>query len=149
MRTRADVTVLQVDDSSFDRMMLSRAFKEGNLPYKLVSAKNGLEALELLRGSENQVPARGPCIILLDLNMPRMSGLSFLEELRGDPELKSSIVFAMSTSNHPEEIERCYEYGIAGFLDKDKVGSEYEQLISMIDKFINIIVFPNESSLYY
>ena len=62
-----------------------------------------------------------PLLILLDLNMPLMNGIQFLEQLRSDESLKDSIVFVLTTSNDERDKMAAYEYNVAGYLVKSRV----------------------------
>src|SRR4051812_8809100 len=110
------VTILLVDDDEVDIMGVKRAFRSSNLENNIVIAANGLEALEKLRDGQS-VPH--PYLILLDLNMPRMNGIEFLEETRGDPGLSSAVIFVLTTSGAAEDKRQAYARNIAGYIVKD------------------------------
>ena len=77
------VTILHVEDDEVDAMVMQRALKKTNLDYKYYHAKNGLQGLDMLRGTNGyEKLSPRPNIILLDLNMPPMNGHEFLKELR-------------------------------------------------------------------
>ena len=92
------VTVLQVEDDQVDVLNLKRVFRELEITNPVRVARDGLEALKVLRGGEGEPPLRRPFLVLLDLNLPRMNGIELLEAIRSDPELKDSLVFVMTTS---------------------------------------------------
>jgi hypothetical protein len=90
--------ILLVDDDEVDVMNVQRAFKKNNIINPLYIAGNGLEALELLRGSATTPPIPNTRrLILLDLNMPKMNGLEFLRTIREDPELRHLTVVVLTT----------------------------------------------------
>src|SRR5258705_9098592 len=94
------IPILLVEDDHIDVMNVERAFKKNNITNPLYIANNGIEALDMLRGTEGREKVKPiPRIILLDINMPKMNGIEFLRELRADPELHSISVFIMTTSN--------------------------------------------------
>ena len=88
------LNILLVEDDEVDVMNVRRAFERNNVSNPLYVAGNGLEALEMLR--DGTVPAERR-LILLDLNMPKMNGIEFLQALRADPELASSSVVVLTT----------------------------------------------------
>lgn len=111
---RDDCPILLVEDDEVDVMLVERAFRKLNIMNHLIKAGNGEEALQLL--SDNSQPR--PCIILLDLNMPRMNGFEFLERVKADSELRSIPVVILSTSNEERDVNRCYRNQCAGYLVK-------------------------------
>lgn len=108
------VNILLVEDDEVDIMNVQRAFKKNSIDNPLFIARNGLEALEILRNGE--VPF--PHIIILDINMPKMNGIEFLKELRADDELKRASVYVMTTSNEDSDIINAYNLNVAGYILK-------------------------------
>ncbi|MEZ4682691.1 MAG: response regulator [Caldilineaceae bacterium] len=92
------MNILLVEDDEVDAEALLRAFRKRHVTVPLTVVKNGLEALMLLRSQREEKHLPRPYIILLDINMPQMNGLEFLEALRQDETLKTSIVFVLTTS---------------------------------------------------
>ncbi|MCB0321513.1 MAG: response regulator, partial [Bdellovibrionales bacterium] len=86
MEDNQSVTVLLVDDDEADRESIQRSFRKHKIANPLVIAENGEEALKLLRG-EGSASIERPYLVLLDLNMPRMNGIQFLEALRSDSSI--------------------------------------------------------------
>ena len=136
--TTKTVSLLIVDDDDIDAMALKRALHKLKLLNPLYRACDGIEALELLRAGK--VPK--PFIILLDINMPRMNGLEFLEALRSDPELTHAVVFILTTSKSDEDIMAAYREHVAGYLLKQRMDSDFMQVISLLDHYWRIIELP-------
>lgn len=113
-----ELKILLVEDDELDVMGIRRSLQKLNIINQLVVAKDGIEALELLRGSDSQEKLIGPHLILLDINMPRMNGIEFLDELRSDPELSDTKVFIFTVSNHDDDIYRAYKQNVAGYIVK-------------------------------
>ena len=82
------------------------------------------------------------CLILLDLNMPRMGGIEFLEELRLDPELSRALVFVMTTSEAEEDRMRAYDRNVAGYILKHRLGQGFIEAVTMLDHFWRVVEFP-------
>ena len=101
MRNPKTVQLLHVEDDTLCLIGLNRAFKAAKIANPVSFAHDGIEALEMLRGTNGRPRLPRPYLILLDLNMPRMDGIELLHELRKDEELKKSIVFIMTTSGGP------------------------------------------------
>ena len=132
------VNLLIVDDDDIDAMALKRALHKLKLLNPLYRARDGIEALELLR--TGKIPK--PYIVLLDINMPRMNGLEFLEALRADPELTHAVVFVLTTSKSDEDIMAAYREHVAGYLLKQRMDSDFMQVISLLDHYWRIIELP-------
>lgn len=137
------VHVLHVEDDDIDVMGLQRAFHKGKIANPVVVAHDGVEALEVLRGTNGREKLPRPNIILLDLNMPRMDGISFLKEIRSDEELRKSIVFVMTTSKADEDKVQAYDLGVAGYIVKSDPASSFLEAATMLDSYWRIVELPD------
>ena len=128
MRTRKPI--LLVDDDTVDVMMVSRAFKEIGVNNALEVRSDGEEALDYLRHTDAL-----PCLILLDLNMPRMNGLEFLAEIKSDETLKCLPVIVLSTSSEQGEIRECFKMSVAGYVVKPADYRMFLEYIKTLDSY--------------
>lgn len=110
--------ILLVEDDMLDIMQIERTLKKLNIVHKLYVAKNGQEALSLLRGEGTEKIRPLPSLIMLDINMPKMDGFEFLSILRRDEELKDIKVFIMTTSNQEEDKNVAKNLGVSGYVVK-------------------------------
>lgn len=133
-----EVTLLLIEDDDIDAMSITRAFKKMHIGNNIIRANDGQEGLDLLRSSA--VPS--PYIILLDLQMPRLNGLEFLETIREDPELAKSTVFVLTTSKSDEDITASYKKNIAGYFVKEQVGEGFLDIVKMLKGYWKIVHFP-------
>ena len=131
-------SILLVEDDDVDAMGVDRALKKMRLANPMVRARDGIEGLALLRSGT----VSSPYIILLDLNMPRMGGLEFLEELRKDTQLHKSIVFVLTTSKRDQEIAAAYEKNIAGYIVKSTLNEDFDQLLGFLDHYWRLVELP-------
>ncbi len=131
------VTILLVEDDDIDVEAVIRGFKKNKIANPFTVAKDGIEALDILRDGIKQ-----PYLILLDLNMPRMNGIEFLKALRKDPLLKTSIVFVLTTSDAEKDRWAAYEQNIAGYLLKSQAGKDFVHVINMLDHYWRYVEFP-------
>ena len=141
-RLMTDFTILVVDDDDVDREIIERALRRLKFNNPLVCASNGQDALSFLRGTDDREKLREPYLILLDINMPGMSGLEFLKELRGDEHLCRSIVFVLTTSAHEQDIFESYGCNVAGYLVKSRVDQTFQNNLSMLHLFCSVIKPP-------
>jgi CheY-like chemotaxis protein len=136
------VQLLHVEDDDICIMGMARAFKLAKLANPVSFAHDGIDALEMLRGSADRQRLPRPYLILLDLNMPRMGGVEFLEELRKDDDLKKSIVFVMSTSSADEDLVRSYNLGAAGYILKSNPAGAFLEATALLDTYWRVVEFP-------
>jgi CheY-like chemotaxis protein len=139
----AEVNIFLIEDDEVDVMAVKRALKELKIANPFFRAADGVDALEMLRGENGKEKLPRPYIILLDLNMPRMGGLEFLEELRKDTALRSSIVFVMTTSAAEEDRVRAYSKCISGYLLKHSSAHTFLETVTMLEHYWRVIEFPN------
>lgn len=137
------ITVLVVDDDATDVIAIRRAFWQLKIVNPLVVARNGLEALDILRGDNGHAKLEAPYLILLDLNMPRMDGIEFLQELRRDPALRRTLVFVMTASAAPEHLEGAYEKNIVGYIVKPGPIQSFTDAIGALESYWRAIEFPD------
>lgn len=136
------VTILHIEDDLSDVKALRRAFAKNNLKNPIVVAENGIEALAHLRGEDGKKRLEYPYVVLLDLNMPKMSGHEFLEELRRDPYLKQIAVFVLTTSNSMSDKHNAHEQQVAGYIQKSSVTSGQVDLARLLSTYCRIVEIP-------
>lgn len=131
--------ILLVDDDDLDVMNVRRAFEKGNIPDPIFHAGDGLLALEALRGDALPRERR---LVLLDLNMPRMNGIEFLRELRADPELQSTSVVVLTTSDQERDRAEAYKLHVAGYLVKPVRFVAFVELLRALSRYWTLIEMP-------
>jgi CheY-like chemotaxis protein len=137
------VNILLIDDDEVDCMNVQRAFKKSNISNPLSIVHNGIDGLDLLRGSNGAKKIDPiPRIILLDINMPKMNGLEFLKELRADPALHSISVFVMTTSNNDKDRFEAYNYNVAGYIIKPISFENFVSAVSILNNFWQLCEMP-------
>jgi len=141
-RSYKEVQFLIVDDDQVSIMSIERAIKKLRLVNPLRTASNGQEALDILRGEHGQKQIEAPYVVILDLDMPEMNGIEFLEEIRKDPDLRSAVIFVLTASDAPEDVTLAYEKNIAGYVVKENAYDTFRQTLSMIDTFSSVVVLP-------
>jgi CheY-like chemotaxis protein len=126
------IHILLVDDDDVDVMNVRRSFERGNISNELSVARDGIEALEMLRS--DALP-RSRRIVLLDLNMPRMNGIEMLRELRADPDLHSIPVVVLTTSNEERDRADAYRLHVAGYLVKPVTQVAFVELMVTLNRY--------------
>ena len=123
-----NLNILLLEDDMIEVMKLNRTISSLKLNHKIIEASNGEEALKLLEKKDEL-----PDIILLDLNMPKINGIEFLDILKKDPILKNIPTIILTTSGNQKDLSECYKIGIAGYILKPL---KYEDYVSKIEKVL-------------
>jgi CheY-like chemotaxis protein len=137
--TEKALNMFLIEDDQVDVMNVRRAFEKNRIANPLFVASNGLEALEMLRSGVIPEERR---IILLDLNMPRMNGLEFLREIRADPELHSTVVIVLTTSNDERDKIEAYNLNVAGYLLKPVTFFNFVETMAALNKYWALVELP-------
>lgn len=130
--------VLLAEDDADDRLMISRALSQAGLDGALEVVRDGVELLDYLRGAGEdgaKKPQPWPKLILLDLNMPRLSGREALLEIKQDPTLQSIPIVILTTSSSPNDIAESYAAGANAYLTKPSRYSDLAEVAEAIVKF--------------
>jgi CheY-like chemotaxis protein len=125
------LTILLVDDDEVDVMTVQRAFAKANIANQVFVARDGTEALRLLRTGALPAAHR---LVLLDLHMPRMNGVEFLREARRDPALRALTVVVLATSNEDRDRVETHQLGVAGYLVKPLTFHAFAELMATLNK---------------
>ena len=133
------LNILLVEDDDVDVMNVRRAFDKNRIANPLYVAADGVEALRMLRA--NEVPKERR-IILLDLNMPRMNGIEFLRELRGDPGLMLTPVVVLTTSGDERDKINAYNLNVAGYLLKPVTFINFVEVMAALNKYWTLVELP-------
>jgi CheY-like chemotaxis protein len=123
--------ILLVEDDDLDIISVQRSLKKLESEYELVTAYNGIEALDILK----RIPAP-PDVILLDLNMPKMNGIEFLRILRSTESLKHIRVFVMTTSSESTDRVLAEDLGISGYIIKPLNYTDNTKRPDSMDAFV-------------
>ncbi|WP_460275341.1 response regulator [Celeribacter sp. ULVN23_4] len=138
-------SIILVEDDDGDAKALTRAFAKAGVKNQIIRVWDGAEALDFLRGENSTPPA---CyVVLLDINMPRMSGHEFIRELRKDPLLRASTVFVMSTSNDRRDKIAAYRGNVAGYILKTKTSDDLMNVVELLERYLRVVQLPDLSSV--
>jgi len=130
-----DKPILLVEDNKDDELLTLRAFKKNNIVNQIVVARDGVEALDYLFGTgayEGRDLSVMPQIILLDLNLPRVSGLEVLQRVRQDDRTKLLAVVVLTSSRQDEDILRSYSLGANSYVRKPVDFVEFTEAVKTL-----------------
>jgi CheY-like chemotaxis protein len=133
----ADRSILVAEDDDADVLLLRRAFKTANLTNPLHIARDGQEAIDFLWSRRNGTDDRLPALVILDLKMPRRSGMEALHWIRQQNVLRCLPVFIFSSSARREDVERAYALGANGFLVKPASTAQRAEIAGLIKSWLD------------
>jgi chemotaxis family two-component system response regulator Rcp1 len=143
--------ILLVEDSPAEIKITERALQESGGPVELIAVRDGQEALDYLlrQGDYADSPSwRNPALVLLDLNLPRLTGLQFLERVRATPELRAVPVLVLTTSRRREEVWQLYAAGANTYIEKPQDFSRFVEVLRTIRTYwLDAALLPEREEL--
>lgn len=138
------VNILLIEDDAVDVMNVRRAFERNRITNPLYVAGNGVEALAMLQGTADQPPQipLSRRIILLDINMPKMNGIEFLQELRKHPQLAMTPVVVLTTSDEDQDRIEAYKLNVAGYIVKPVTFASFAEVMATLNKYWTLCEMP-------
>ena len=139
------IDILMVEDSIDDIEITIEALKSTKISNNLVSVRDGIEAMALLRREGEFADAVRPDLILLDLNMPRMDGRQVLEQIKSDPDLQKIPVVVLTTSEAEEDVLKAYELHANCYITKPVGIDQFIKVVKSIEDFwFSVVRLPSE-----
>jgi CheY-like chemotaxis protein len=130
--------VLLLEDDTVDAMTVKRSLKDLKVNNPLIRVTNGEEALKYLKDDNNIKP----CVILLDLNMPRMNGVEFLKIAKADPQLRGIPVVVLTTSRADQDRDECFSRSVAGYIVKPVDYINFLEAMRVLDLYWTLSEMP-------
>jgi len=145
---RNSISILLAEDDEDDSVLIRNTLKESRVVNDIHWVKNGEELMDyLLRQGAYENPKKSPkpCLILLDLNMPKKNGREALQEIKAHPVLHSIPVVILTTSQADEDIIRSYNLGANSYIRKPVSFSDFVETIKTLGKYwFEIVELPAE-----
>jgi chemotaxis family two-component system response regulator Rcp1 len=129
------IEILLVEDNPGDIRLTQEALHEAKIANNLHVATDGVQALRFLRREEEHAEAPRPDLILLDLNLPKMTGREVLESVKEDAELRRIPVVVLTTSEAEEDIVRSYELHANAYIKKPVDFASFVEVVRVIEDF--------------
>lgn len=140
-----NVEILFVEDSKDDAILTIRALNKSGFTNKLHHVMDGAEALDFIYCKGNYALRNNkefPKLILLDLKMPKVSGIEVLEKVKSDPQTRSIPVVMLTSSNESPDIEKCFELGANSYIVKPVDSDNFFHAIKEIGLYWMILSQP-------
>jgi CheY-like chemotaxis protein len=140
------VEILLVEDNPGDVRLTEEAFKEAEVSNRMTVARDGVQALAMLRNAGREDAPPLPDIILLDLNLPRMDGRELLAEIKADPDLRHIPIVVLTTSNAPADIRKAYGLNANCFVTKPVDLDDFMDVVRAIEAFwLTVVTLPSQA----
>ena len=127
-----------VDDDDVDSIIVQRSLNELKVSNELIRKVDGEDALTYLRDESNPMP----CVILLDLNMPKINGFEFLKIAKADEKLKRLPVVVLTTSDVDQNIVDSFDLGVAGYIVKPVDYKQFVEAMRTVDMYWTLSWLP-------
>ncbi|MGO9268195.1 MAG: response regulator [Candidatus Binataceae bacterium] len=138
----SDVKILHVEDDDIDAATVVRGLASAKVANPLIRARDGVEALEMLLGTNGRQKLEPPYILLVDIRMPRLDGLGLIRELRNRQMLRRTIIFVLTTSDNDEDRAAAYDAYVAGYIVKSNTQEQFLPLARMLEYYLLTVALP-------
>jgi CheY-like chemotaxis protein len=141
------LTILLAEDDDGHARLIERNLQRAGFVNRIVRAKDGQEALNLVRGVDG-LPPDTQFLLLLDINMPRVDGLEVLRQLKADARTAKIPVIMLTTTDDPREVERCYQLGCSVYITKPVRYEDFVDALNRLGMFLDIVKLPPPPVVY-
>ena len=132
-----EVEILLIEDNDEDAELTTRALRKHKLTNRMHRIDDGAEALDYLyrRGAHADRPGGAPCVVLLDLKMPKVDGLEVLHAIKADPRLRMTPVVMLTSSREETDLVRSYALGVNGYVVKPVDFADFVEAVRQVGAF--------------
>ncbi|MFC5066577.1 response regulator [Flaviflagellibacter deserti] len=141
MPNQKPVTIIMIEDDEGHARLIERNIRRAGVNNEVRHFVSGTAALEHLLDTGNR--AHGPFLVLLDLNLPDMSGTDILAKIKADEHLRRAPVVVLTTTDDKVEIQRCYDLGCNVYITKPVDYETFAQAIRQLGLFLSVIQVPD------
>ncbi len=144
--TFQSLLIVLAEDDDGHATLIQRNLKRSGILNTIHRVHDGQEALDLLHG-EGKYQGQSPptrCLLLLDINMPRLNGIEVLRRLKADSRTDSIPVIMITTTDSPREVETCYRLGCGVYITKPVEPSLFTEAVQRLGLFLQIITLPHD-----
>jgi CheY-like chemotaxis protein len=139
------VTIVMVEDDEGHARLIERNIRRAGIHNAIRHFSDGTSALEYIFNDDGGPAKNGPALILLDLNLPDMSGVDILTRIKAEPTLRRTPVVVLTTTDDKVEIQRCYDAGCNVYITKPVNYEAFADAIRQLGLFLSVIQVPEQS----
>ena len=145
MNAQQPVGIVMIEDDEGHARLIEKNIRRAGISNDLRHFLNGTEALDYLFNSPEGPAHNGPALVLLDLNLPDMSGTDILARIKGDEKLHRVPVVVLTTTDDKVEIQRCYDLGCNVYITKPVNYESFADAIRQLGLFLSVIQVPDNA----
>lgn len=142
MNTHQPVNIVMIEDDEGHARLIEKNIRRAGISNDIRHFTDGTMALDYLFNSPDGPALNGPCMVLLDLNLPDMSGTQILEKIKQDERLHRTPVVVLTTTDDKVEIQRCYDLGCNVYITKPVNYESFADAIRQLGLFLAVIQVP-------
>ena len=143
MPDQKPVNIVMIEDDEGHARLIEKNIRRAGISNTIHHFLDGTSALEFLYDGAEGPVRNGPALVLLDLNLPDMSGTSILEKIKGDAKLRRTPVVVLTTTDDKVEIQRCYDLGCNVYITKPVNYESFADAIRQLGLFLSVIQVPD------
>ena len=136
------VTIVMIEDDEGHARLIEKNIRRAGISNDIRHFADGTSALDHLLNAQHGPALNGPALVLLDLNLPDMSGTDILEKIKGDDKLRRTPVVVLTTTDDKTEIQRCYDLGCNVYITKPVNYESFADAIRQLGLFLAVIQVP-------
>jgi CheY-like chemotaxis protein len=138
-----EVVILIAEDDEAHAALIQRNLKRAGIGSEQLRFSDGQQTLDFLqrRGDWQRTPDTA-YLLLLDIKMPKVDGVEVLRRLKTDPELKKLPVIMVTTTDDPQEVERCHELGCSSYMTKPVEYEQFAEAVRRLGQFLAVVEVP-------
>lgn len=134
--------ILIADDDEGHTILIRESLADAGLNNPMRCFRDGQALLDYLAAGGAAGAEKAPCLLLLDIRMPKVDGLTVLRRLKADPNLRRIPVVMLTTTDDPREVERCYELGCSVYIRKPVDYDKFAEAIRRLGLFVTLVLEP-------
>ena len=142
MNAHQPVNIVMIEDDEGHARLIERNIRRAGISNDIHHFLDGTSALDYLFNHDHGPARNGPALVLLDLNLPDMSGTDILSKIKSEPKMRRTPVVVLTTTDDKVEIQRCYDLGCNVYITKPVNYESFSEAIKQLGLFLSVIQVP-------